>query len=319
MFMFLRRLVIAMSISISSFCYALEINLENSEFIQTWNDFLNSKEMLVDHMSVEEQQDYEFYLLQEFSQRQAIRFRPCVQAIDRFSECRPYFDNKMTLSDGSEMSASFIQLAHQTTPYHNFVATQAPLKQHIHLFWQMIVENHIDQIIMLTELFENPLRELCSLYWPNQMNQKLVLENGIEITLIEERELLSELKESIQIRQFNLCSSGDNRKVTHYWYRNWLDGTAPSHSQTILTLIKTIESAKHETKSSSPILVHCAAGIGRTGVFITLYHLMQRAKREDHKIDLFDLIAYLRWQRPYMVAANAQYKFCHQVHATFQE
>lgn len=291
-----------------------------SNFIQEWSCFIKSKVIDYTQMGTEIHQEYEFSLLEEFSDQQEVRYRPYIQTIDRYASCRPYYENRITLLDGTEMSASLINLTHLKRESHNFIATQAPFRHNVSLFWQMVLENHVEQIVMVTELFEseNPSRELAYPYWPQRENEKIILENGLEITLIEEKELLSELKEKIQIRKLNLHHRGKDRGVTHYWYREWVDNTAPTECETILTLIKVVEEEKNSSKRASPILVHCSAGIGRTGVFITLYHLKQRIKYEKQKINLFDFVAYLRWQRPYLVGVLSQYKFCYQINATLQ-
>lgn len=303
--------------SINLSCYARESTLDISNFTQKWSDFLQSKAIDDSQIGIEAYQEYEFSLLEEFTEQQSVRYRSYIQTIDRHEDCRPYFENKITLADGTEMSASLIELTHLKENYHNFIATQAPFKHNISLFWQMILENQIEQIVMVTELFEieNPSRELAYPYWPQEIGEKIILENGLEITLIEENELLSELKEKIQVRKFNLHSQGKDRLITHYWYRHWIDDTAPSQTQTILTLINAVEEYKTSSGLDSPVLVHCSAGVGRTGVFIALYHLMQRVKYKDERINLLDFIAYLRWQRPYLVGMLSQYKFCYQVNA----
>lgn len=76
------------------------------------------------------------------------------------------------------------------------------------------------------------------------------------------------------------------------------------------SLIQMIEKEKMSMGSNSSILVHCSAGVGRTGVFMVLYHLFQREKYKDQKIKVLDLIAFLRWQRTYSVATLSQYIFC---------
>ena len=270
-----------------------------------WENFIQSKTIDPTQIGEETHHHYEFSLLEEFSDQQFSRYRPYAETMDRYINCRPYLENHVILSDGTMMSASVIQLARLEKNYHDFIASQAPFKHHNAAFWQMIVEQNIEQIVMLTELveIENPSRELACSYWPETMHEKLVLENGLEVTLIEESELLSELEEYIQVRKFHLHQEGKDKLVTHYWYRYWMDMRAPRHSQTLLTLIQAVETEKNSSSSDSPILVHCSAGVGRTGVFITIYHFMQRAKYKDEKINLFDFIAYLRCQRPYLVAS----------------
>lgn len=203
------------------------------------------------------------------------------------------------------MSASPIVFPDPT--YQTFIATQAPYEQTIPQFWQMVVEKHISQIVMLTELSEarNPSIELAYPYWPT--NGTLILENGIEVTLVEQKELPSKFPEKIEVRKLRLRHGEIDRLITHYWYRNWIDNTAPDQPEVIRNLIQSVK------EDSSPVLVHCAAGVGRTGVFIVLFHLMQRAEREDKHIRLFDLVAYLRKQRPHMVATLTQYRFCYRL------
>jgi protein tyrosine phosphatase len=299
-------------ISLSFSCFSSETRLNISNFSQVWNAFLAQKKIDHDSVALSEYRDYEFSLLEEFSEQQSNRHRPSIDQNDRYPESRPFAENKITLADGTEMSASFVQLPHERIKYHNFIATQAPLETNIHLFWQMIIENRINQIVMLTELFNVFDNELCYRYWPFEKKEKLILKNGIEITLIQKQKVLKHLDENFEIRKFKVRIKDEVRVMTHYWYRNWLDNAAPSQSQTIMSLIKAVESDKSSRASKSPILVHCAAGVGRSGVFITLYHLMQRAKYGDQKLDLFSLVAYLRWQRAYMVSMPSQYQFCYE-------
>lgn len=290
------------------------------DFTVEWDRFLRSKGLQEQTIAPEEYRDYEFALLEEFTEKQVHRHRPYVGGMDRYEEYRPYLDNKVCLNDGTEMSASLMQLDALNQEYHNFIATQAPYQHNLSLFWQMILEKQIDQIAMVTELFEvrNPSRQLAFPYWPDKTGEKICLENGLEITLVDEYECLSELKEKIQIRKMHLMFDGIERVVTHYWYRHWMDDSIPSQSQTIVSLIHLLEKDKVSAASKAPILIHCSAGVGRSGVVMALYHMMQRKKINDQSLDLFHLIAFLRWQRPTIVAVPEQYKFCHQVLEQFQ-
>jgi protein tyrosine phosphatase len=218
LFIFCPLLIVILSINL--FCYAQESTLDISNFSQEWSLFLQSKGIDFVQIGSEIDQEDEFSLLREFSVQQSIRQRPYIQTIDRHEDYRPYVENKITLLNGTEMSASLIQLTNLKKEYHDFIAAQAPFQHNIPAFWQMILENQIDQIVMLTELFEteNLSKELATSYWPQKIDEKMILENGLEITLIEESELLSELKEKIQIRKFSLQNQGKERLVTHYWY-----------------------------------------------------------------------------------------------------
>lgn len=310
MLLFVCRLIVVLSISFT--CSAFENVLSPDNFLKEWERFLSDKDIDYTQIGMESYRDYEFALLDEFSVTQNIRHRPYMKFIDRNKYCLPFLENRITLNDGTEMSASAVMTSNG---YQHFIATQAPFKSNKHFFWQMVLENEIDQIVMVTEFTDiDTARALADPYWPQQLNEKIVLENGLEVTLLEERDLFSELDEYIQMRKFNLHSQEDDKIVTHYWYRNWIDGSAPKQSETILALINKVENDKVLLKSNAPILVHCSAGVGRTGVFLALYHLMQREKNNDQKINFFNFVAFLRWQRHYLVATPAQYKFCYQIY-----
>ncbi len=290
-------------------CFGSGIEDYSSSFSfgEEWKLFIAKKAIDLDSLAL----DHEFALLEEFSVRQLSRLRPPMKGMDRYEEWVPFYENKVSLQDGTEMSASFIYPGSlRGENYQNFIASQSPMAENLHLFWQMVWEKRIDQIVMTTELYEDDGEELCSVYWPQQIGERIILKNGIEVTLMEEKWLLPELQENIQIRKFHVHYEHQDRFVTHYWYHHWPDGTAPNAFRTIFTMIEAVENDK--VLSTTPILAHCAAGVGRTGVFIALYHMMQRAEKGDISIPLFEFVANLRWQRPDMVGDLVQYAFCSQ-------
>lgn len=286
------------------FTLPLEGVLEHKQFLQEWKGYVHQKQLDLTQIGTELHLATEFACLEEFGALQLHRRRPFVQGVDHDPRWGPFQENKITLQNGSELSASFL---HYASPYHTFIASQAPQKAKLDLFWQMIWEKELNQIVMVTEL-EEPKRSLCPRYWPERLNETLTLENGLQVTLVKERDYLSELKNSIQVRTLELRYKNQVRLVTHYWYRNWIDGTAPNQMTTLFTMIGIV---KREKRGASPILVHCHGGVGRTGTFIALYHMLQRDELEDTPISLFECVAHMRWQRSKMVSNLMQYQFCH--------
>lgn len=313
------RTLIFLSISAILPCYSTTFSQTFSAFKVEWNAFMEHKEFDHEKMNTKSYQEYEFSLLEEFSDQQCPRFRPYIETMDRHDDCRPYLDTQIVLSNGSEMSASLVRTGGPENKYQDFIASQAPLSQSIHLFWQMILENHIDQVVMVTEFFDIDNSELANQYWPKNVSEQIILENDLVVTFIEEMELLADREEYIQIRRFNLKNKGEERIVTHYWYRNWLDNNVPRQLQTILSFINTVKNDKSSLATPSPTLVHCSAGVGRTGIFIVLYHLIERIEHNDQKIDLFNFIASLRWQRPWLLGIQIQYEYCHEINDILQQ
>lgn len=290
--------------------------LNRGQFVKEARDFVAKKQMDFARIGTPEYIQTEFALIEEFGTLQFPRRRPSIEGMDRDPRWTPFNENKISLQDGTEMSASYLHFASREKPnYHNFIASQAPYAHTVHLFWQMIWEKRVNQVVMVTELNEAK-GELCASYWPHKQNEPLALPQGMEIKLLNERWLLKDKKESIQIRRFLLIFGAKKRVVTHYWYRNWPDQTAPNQSETILTLIKTVKQEKRRLGVQPPVLVHCHGGVGRTGVFIALYHMLQRRDLRDVPMNLFDCVAYLRWQRTKMVSRPEQYLFCYRVLAS---
>lgn len=263
--------------------------------------------------------DEEFLLVEEFANLQLPRRRSIIKGMERDERWTPYRENRVTLEDKTEMSASYIQLAQQGDDrYHRFIASQAPFRHNIHLFWKMIWENQMDQVVMLTEIAEEPNHEKCAPYWPENGNDPLVLQNGMTIRLIEDSLFLSEWDTYIQKRKFLVSYERQQRVVIHYWYHEWMDHTIPDQPETLLTLIQTVSHDKQHLNSTAPILVHCMSGVGRTGIFITLYHIKQKQIYAE-PIHLFELALQLRWQRPKLMSKLAAYRYCYEMIPVLQE
>lgn len=164
---------------------------------------------------------------------------------------------------------------------------------------------------MVNELSDDGIEQLCYPYIPDISAGALSFSVGLEVLCIREKWLLADQKEPIQVRTYKVCHRGQEKMLTHYWYRNWKDETAPNQTLTMTTLIQEVARDKEALEISTPILVHCTAGAGRTGTFIVSYHLYDRFTRDSTLSRLFDLIGQMRWQRPKIVSKLPHYNFCY--------
>lgn len=265
-------------------------------FKNEWSLFLKQKGYQKQTSNYSE----EYQLVEEFSEKQLVRRRFPIPTMDRDPRWTPYVENRVTLSDGTEMSASPIVFK---SPFHSFIASQAPKESNYPFFWKMVWEKDIDQIVMVTELSEGE-RDLCYPYWPTDSGT-LVLDNGIVVTLLDENTLLSNLQQYLLIRRYRVSYEKEEKILTHYWYRNWPDHSFPEETLTLLTMV---DAVKKDKKTQAPILVHCSGGIGRTGIFIFAFHFQQRQEFGED-LSLFDFAAYLRWQRPRIISKPQTYQF----------
>ncbi|KAK4468849.1 hypothetical protein MN116_008014 [Schistosoma mekongi] len=173
---------------------------------------------------------------------------------------------------------------------HKYIAAQAPVDHTRSLFWQMIWDHHVQLIVTLTKPIENG-KEKCSVYWPTNDSIKIELEKYCE-TSTKRRvihfgrfkiQLLCEVNYSAYVRR-NLkvydCKSVNNeqyRNITQLHMLKWPDFSTPS-TEDFLCLLYAYWTERRLSLNDSPVLVHCSAGIGRTGTFICLDQLCQQVR-----------------------------------------
>ncbi|KAF5402179.1 hypothetical protein PHET_03977 [Paragonimus heterotremus] len=193
-----------------------------------------------------------------------------------------------------------------------FIACQAPIKSTIDDFWQMIWEQNVHIIVMLTKLTEDG-KEKCVQYWPEpQTGSKRYTAGKQEliITCTEE-----EVHTSHVLRRFNVVSSANvenTRQITQLHMTTWPDYGVPDE-QEFYNLLKAYQRIqKDSVQSGEPTLVHCSAGVGRTGSFIIAYTLMDSLQNEKAEYyDIAGMVSQLRLCRMFMVQKPEQYRFLH--------
>jgi len=195
------------------------------------------------------------------------------------------------------------------TPEKHYIAAQGPLKETIDDFWMMIWDNQVPVIVMLTK--EDVFGEAkCVKYWPSASKTaqygpfRVVIQNVQRDLdhIIHRRFLITNTN--------NRLSNQESRTVDHFQYVGWPDHGVPKTIGPFVHLIQAI--------SGSPVVVHCSAGIGRTGTFCCIDILAKKIKRdypkgaEPTQIEnlVFDTVLDLRRQRSGMVQTQEQFHFC---------
>ncbi|RUS79048.1 hypothetical protein EGW08_013205, partial [Elysia chlorotica] len=169
-----------------------------------------------------------------------------------------------------------------------YIASQAPTDQILQDFVRMLWEKEVDRVVMLTNLVE--LRKVkCTQYWPADA-EITVGDIGIEL-------LSSRVYAEYTVRLLRLHKSGESsRAVTQFHFTAWPDKSVPDSPWALVDFYHTVWAAP----GSGPLLVHCSAGVGRTGTFIALCQLMQEAE-ETGKMDFLAALWRLRQDRMSMI------------------
>ncbi|CAF1023620.1 unnamed protein product [Adineta steineri] len=225
---------------------------------------------------------------------------------NRLVNILPYENTRVCLSpirgiDGSDyINASYIDGYRFRNGY---IATQGPLNETIDDFWRMIWEHNVTIIVMLTKLKEMG-REKCSPYWP--IDQSIRYGYFIIDPLGEyhmSQYLLSEFK-------LTDTRDGQSRTIRHFLYTEWPEQGVPKVGEGFIDFIGQVHKTKEGFGQDGPIVVHCSAGVGRTGIFLTLSIVLERIRYEG-VVDVFQTVKLLRTQRPALVQTEDQYQFCY--------
>ncbi|KAL1775349.1 receptor-type tyrosine-protein phosphatase V-like [Sigmodon hispidus] len=185
-----------------------------------------------------------------------------------------------------------------------FIATQGPLKKTMDDFWRLVWEQQVHVIIMLTVGMENG-RVLCEHYWPASSTP--ITHGHITIHLLAE-----ESEDEWARREFQLQHNIQQRqrRVKQLQFTTWPDHSVPETPTSLLTFVELVREQVQVTQGKGPTLVHCSAGVGRTGTFVALLRLLQQLK-EERVVDVFNTVYMLRLHRPLMIQTPSQYIFLH--------
>ncbi|XP_071114600.1 receptor-type tyrosine-protein phosphatase H-like [Haliotis cracherodii] len=186
-----------------------------------------------------------------------------------------------------------------------FIATQGPMTGTVADFWRMIWEQDVNIIIMLSDLLEKG-KPKVDRYWPENMKEA-VQYGEIVVEMIN----YSPLNKYI-MKIFQITVGDESRKVRHYFLPGWQDFGANLTPDDVISFVRDVRMQKKPT-DKGPICVHCSAGVGRTGTYVSLDVFKQAIDEEnfDKELDVFDFVMKMRENRSYMVQTEKQYIFIH--------
>ncbi|XP_053114048.1 receptor-type tyrosine-protein phosphatase beta isoform X2 [Hemicordylus capensis] len=228
---------------------------------------------------------------------------------NRYNNILPYDTTRVKLSNVDDdpcsdyINASYI-------PGNNFhreyIATQGPLPGTKDDFWKMAWEQNVHNVVMVTQCVEKG-RVKCDHYWPFDQDS---LYYGDFIVQMLSESVLPEWT----IREFKVCSEeqlDSQRLIRQFHYTVWPDHGVPETTQSLIQFVRTVRDYINRTPHAGPTIVHCSAGVGRTGTFIALDRILQQLDLKD-SVDIYGAVHDLRLHRVHMVQTECQYVYLHQ-------
>ncbi|GFN89903.1 receptor-type tyrosine-protein phosphatase eta, partial [Plakobranchus ocellatus] len=276
---------------------------------------------------------------------------PQHRRLNRWSNIVPYDHTRVKLKvvDGDEKCADDYINANYIVGYasdRDYIATQGPLTSTVPDFWRMVWEQNVSVIVMLSAFKEldprsQSLREKVAEYFPDESDVEGSEGRCYDHVAVSWRGKLD--NQAWEVRTFRLTHLLERRSryVKHFFFKSWTDHKADISPQDLISFTNTVR-REAESQPLGPIVVHCSAGVGRTGTFIAVDYFCRYIKKlakgsrsykvtdvmgtlkgslsgrkrrmsEDSTIDIYGRIIALRDCRRYMVQTKAQYAFIYDV------
>ncbi|KAK6472686.1 receptor-type tyrosine-protein phosphatase eta-like [Huso huso] len=231
---------------------------------------------------------------------------PDNKAKNRYNNVLPYDSSRIKLSIRNSASDDYIN-ANYIPGYDSkkqFIAAQGPLPGTVNDFWRMIWEQNVYTLVMLTRCNEQG-RVKCEEYWPSS-NPKTY--GDVTVILASEIPL-----NEWTIREFKMknTKTAESRTIQHFHFTAWPDHGVPETTELLINFRHLVREHMDRYSRNSPTVVHCSAGVGRTGTLIAIDRLIYQIERES-MVDIYGIVHNLRMHRPLMVQTEDQYIFLNQ-------
>lgn len=223
----------------------------------------------------------------------------CNQAKNRYRNVLPADETRVCLENvashvlGSDyINANHIHV-HECCPH--YISTQGPLPNTVNEFWQMVWETETTSIAMTTNPIENG-RPKCEVYWPEEGTKSY---SNFTVESLEKSNHEGYKKQRLLLTN---TISNQQREILHLHYTGWPDFGVPIATGRFLAMLQELR------EQSGTLLTHCSAGIGRSGVLITVDAAI-RLNQAGIYIDVPKIVSKLRQQRDGMIQSAEQYQF----------
>ena len=233
---------------------------------------------------------------------------------NRYTDILPYDHSRVVLTeidkapDSTYINANYVDSYRKPKAY---IAAQGPLTASLNDFWRMIWESNSRVIVMVTNLFERT-KSKCVQYWPDKDSTNYGL---LTVTMIKQQVFADYVIRTLsvepapnQLHYTQIESESKTRVIQQFHFTEWPDHDVPVHRVALLRFIRQSKAAN--PTDAGPPVIHCSAGVGRSGVYMIIDSMMERIA-DDGTVDVFNFLNHIRTQRIALVQEESQYIFVH--------
>ncbi|KAM6896884.1 receptor-type tyrosine-protein phosphatase H [Xenentodon cancila] len=238
-------------------------------------------------------------------QTHKVATQPENKGSNRYTNVLPYDWCRVKLMTSDPNETDYINASYMPGYNSNreYIATQGPLPSTVNHFWRMIWEQKVKGIVMVTNCTEGG-RTKCDQYWPEYRK----VYGELLITVQSEQQ-----KPTWTLREFTVkdTNTSEEHIVKHFHFTAWPDHGVPQGTEDLIHFRGLLRQHMESERTKAPTVVHCSAGVGRTGTIIALDVLLQQLQKE-RVVGIKAFVHKMRLNRPYMVQTELQYIFLHQ-------
>lgn len=218
---------------------------------------------------------------------------------NRYYDIIPTDSTMVETSKNEYFNGNLVKFLDNNPTAPTYIATQAPIPNTFNDFWDVVFESNTDTIVMLTNFIEQRKKK-ADPYWPDESQpQKQFSDVTVKfLNLIDNDEY------GFTIREFEITKSDKSRIVKHYHFLGWPDNGV-AEVRKFNALLSEVESSHN---AELLMVVHCSAGIGRAGTFMTTHKARDLINKGETEINIFDMVNNLREERAQSVQTKEQYQ-----------
>ncbi|XP_034554396.1 tyrosine-protein phosphatase non-receptor type 2a [Notolabrus celidotus] len=232
---------------------------------------------------------------------------PVNRNLNRYRDVSPYDHSRVKLenSENDYINASSVMVEEAQRAY---ILSQGPLRNTCGHFWLMIWEQCCKAVIMLNRVIEKG-SEKCAQYWPTTEElQMSFTDTGFVVRLLSEED---QSYYTIRILELQNTMTKESREIYHFHYTTWPDFGVPESPASFLKFLLKVRESGSLGPEHGPSVVHCSAGIGRSGTFAlvdTCLILMDRRKKPS-SVDIQKVLLDMREYRMGLIQTPDQLRF----------